>query len=75
MREKNAVILPVPYEYEEQVALMQWAEWNKPWIPELEAIYAIPNGEKRNAITGARLKRSGTKRGVPDLCLPVPRGG
>lgn len=30
---------------------------------------AIPNGEKRSAITGARLKRMGVRAGNPDLLL------
>jgi hypothetical protein len=35
----------------------------------------LPFGEHRNAITGARLKRMGTKRGWPDFILLAPRGG
>lgn len=37
-------------------------------------IYHIPNGERRDAITGARLKRSGVVAGVPDLCVPYSNG-
>ena len=32
----------------------------------------LPFGEHRNAITGARLKRMGTKRGWPDFILLAP---
>ena len=32
----------------------------------------LPFGEHRNAITGARLKRMGTKRGWPDFILLPP---
>lgn len=34
----------------------------------------LPFGENRNPVTGARLKRMGTKRGWPDfiLCSPYP---
>jgi hypothetical protein len=32
----------------------------------------LPFGEKRNVITGARLKRMGTKRGWPDFILLSP---
>lgn len=28
-----------------------------------------PNGEARNAVTGAKLKRMGVKRGVPDVLI------
>lgn len=37
-------------------------------------IYHIPNGERRDAVTGARLKRSGVVAGVPDLCVPYSNG-
>lgn len=33
-------------------------------------IFHIPNGEHRDAVTGARLKRAGVLAGVPDLCIP-----
>jgi hypothetical protein len=32
----------------------------------------LPFGEKRSAVTGARLKRMGTKRGWPDFILLSP---
>lgn len=44
-------------------------------MPELALLFHIPNGGKRDARTAAILKRSGVKKGVPDLCLPVPRNG
>jgi hypothetical protein len=31
--------------------------------------FAVPNGGWRNKITAARLKRTGTKAGVPDLLI------
>lgn len=36
--------------------------------------FAVPNGEKRDAITAARLKATGVKSGVADTFLPEPRG-
>ena len=38
-------------------------------------MHAIPNGGKRDIRTAAMLKAEGVKPGVPDICLPVPRGG
>jgi len=38
-------------------------------------LYHIPNEGKRSRVTGARLVAEGLKRGVPDICLPVARGG
>lgn len=57
----------------EQMALIDWCNINTCIYPELKLIYHIPNGGKRGKSEGARLKRVGVKKGVPDLCLPVPR--
>ena len=38
-------------------------------------MYHVPNGGSRNKIEAARLRAQGVKSGVPDLCLPVARGG
>ncbi len=38
-------------------------------------LHAIPSGGHRHKATAARLKAEGVRRGVPDLCLPVPRSG
>lgn len=65
----------VPTEHQEQVALFEWAAWMEKQIPELHLMHAIPNGGKRDIRTAARLKDEGVKPGVPDICLPVPRGG
>lgn len=62
-------------EHEEQVALMRLVEMHLGRWPELGMLYAIPNGSERNVIVGRKLKAEGVKKGVPDLCLPVPRGG
>lgn len=40
-----------------------------------EWLYAVPNGGKRNAREGARLKAQGVKAGVNDLVLPIAAGG
>lgn len=37
-------------------------------------LFSIPNGGRRDVVTGARMKAEGARRGVPDLCLAVPRG-
>ena len=58
----------------EQETLMQWTVYAMGMYPELKLLYHVPNGGKRNAAEAAHLKRQGVKAGVPDLCLPVPRG-
>ena len=59
----------------EQMSVMDWANVNLRQYPELELLHHIPNGGKRNVKEAARFKAMGVKSGVPDLCLPVPRGG
>lgn len=61
-------------EHQEQVSLFRWAEFAQGRYPELALLFAIPNGGHRHKAVAARLKAEGVKRGVPDLCLPVPRG-
>lgn len=59
----------------EQIALFRWAEFACNKYPELKLMYHVPNEGKRSAIAGSRLKRAGLKPGVPDIVLPVARGG
>lgn len=63
-----------PTESQEQAAIFAWAARAKGRYPELALLHAIPNGGDRHPAVGARMKREGVKRGVPDICLPVPRG-
>lgn len=62
-------------EHQEQVALFDWARLTEGRFPELALLFAVPNGGARNVVTGQRLKQEGVKRGVPDVWLPVARGG
>lgn len=66
---------PIPTEAEEQTALFNWAYVMQAQYPELALLFHVPNGGSRNRIEAARLKGQGVKPGVPDICLPVPRGG
>lgn len=58
-----------PTEEQDQIRLATWLS--------MQGIkfFAIPNGGKRSYTEAVRLKRSGTSAGVPDLCIPTPRGG
>lgn len=62
-------------EHKIQCAFIEWSKWNCGKYPELELLYAIPNGGKRSIITAVRLKAEGAKAGIPDICLPVGRKG
>ncbi len=59
----------------EQINLFRWAAFAENKYPELKLMYHVPNEGKRSAITGSRLKQAGLKPGVPDIVLPVARGG
>ena len=65
-----------PSEHQEQSAVVSWwALAHRTYgLPEF-SLFAVPNGGARDAITGARLKREGVRRGVFDLVLAAGRGG
>ena len=58
-----------------QIQLFHWAFLMRQSLPELQLMFHIPNGGARTKIEGARLKKEGVKSGVPDIFLPVARGG
>jgi hypothetical protein len=61
-------------EHAEQCALFRWAWHNVNTYPDLAFMFAIPNGGHRHKTVAAKLKAEGVRAGVPDICLPVPRG-
>lgn len=60
-------------EDQEQAALFAWADANMIRMPELSCLYAVPNGGSRHIAEAVKLRRTGVKSGVPDVCLPVGR--
>ena len=64
-----------PSEEAEQTALLRWAEYNRAAHPQLKLLLHIPNGGLRGKAEAGRFKAMGVKPGVPDLFLPVARGG
>lgn len=64
-----------PEEEVEQTCLFRWAAYSLGAHPELRLLHAIPNGGKRSKSEAARMKAAGVKAGVPDMFLPVARGG
>jgi hypothetical protein len=73
-RARPPAAYPAYTEHSEQVALIEWAATQTGRWPELNLLYAIPNGGARLNHMGG-LKAEGLKAGVPDLCLPVARHG
>ena len=61
-------------ESDEQKALFEWAALAQGKYPDLVLMYHIPTGGSRHPAEAANLKAQGVKAGVPDICLPVPRG-
>lgn len=62
-------------ESQEQASLVSWWKLAGPKLAPNVVLAAIPNGGARDAVTGARLKREGVVRGMPDLLLACPRCG
>lgn len=71
----KARVAELPSEHVEQVRLFRWALYARGTHPELRLLYAIPNGGARHIAVAAKLKAEGVRPGVPDICLPVARGG
>jgi len=68
-----------PKESLAQAALFDWAGWASARYPDLVLLFAVPNGvplhgPQRYAVINW-LKAQGLRPGVPDICLPVARGG
>ncbi|MNJ28504.1 VRR-NUC domain protein [compost metagenome] len=57
----------------EQAALMTEIALRYPAAAKL--IYHVPNGGHRHKLVAIKLKEQGVKAGVPDLVLPMARGG
>jgi len=60
-------------EHLEQSYLIQRLSALEGRYPELELLYAVPNGGWRSKAQGGKLKAEGVKPSVPDLVLPAPR--
>jgi hypothetical protein len=58
-------------EHQIQSAFIEWVRLAEKQDERLELLFAVPNGGKRNPITGYLLKKEGVKKGVPDIVLPV----
>lgn len=58
----------------EQIQVINWAHWHASKYEELTLLHHIPNGGSRNKAEAVKLKQMGVRPGVPDLCLPVPKG-
>lgn len=58
-------------ELSEQIAVVRWFYHQHP----SDVLIVSANGGSRNVLEAANLKRSGVRKGVPDIFLPVARHG
>ncbi|WP_323115404.1 VRR-NUC domain-containing protein [Pseudomonas guariconensis] len=70
---KKSTAKRVDREGPEQAALMKEIQLRYPDVFEL--MYHVPNGGHRLKEVAAKLKAQGVKAGIPDLVLPMARGG
>jgi hypothetical protein len=70
---RTARAKPVDREGLEQSALMAELRARMPEVADL--IFHVPNGGHRVKAVAAKLKAQGVKAGIPDLVLPMARGG
>ena len=75
VREQGKQMSKTPTEHQEQVALFDLVALHLKKYPELQDLYAVPNGSYRHIKTAMKAKREGQKAGVPDLVLPISRMG
>jgi len=54
-------------------AVVEWADRQAQTRPALRLLFHVPNGGSRHVAEAVKLKGMGTRQGVPDLLLPVPR--
>lgn len=64
----------IPYEFWEQCKLFEWAEEEKGRYPELRLLNGSLNGVKLTEGQSMKCKRTGMRKGWPDVNLPVARG-
>lgn len=61
-------------EEREQARLIKWTHIPavRAIAPDLAFLFHVPNGGRRDGLTGSQMTALGVKRGVPDLWLPIP---
>jgi hypothetical protein len=83
---KRVLVALDPKEHDHQTKVFRWAEQmvQLNQFPELAFMFAVPNGAKLPYVQSRRgqwspqamkLRREGMRSGVPDIVLPVARGG
>ena len=55
-----------------QKLVVDWCHWHEGDFPLLSLLYSVPNGAPMGKRAAVRFVGTGMRKGVPDLCLPVP---
>lgn len=64
---------PRDIEHALQVQCVKW--WDCQYAARSKSLFAIPNGGRRDKVTGAKLKAEGVRAGVADLFLCIAASG
>lgn len=70
--ENNGILKAGLSEETDQILFVNWV--HRTWPDAWPWLHHSPNGKKRNARDGAKLKLMGVRAGFPDLFLPWPVG-
>ena len=64
-------------ENQHQMTVIKWGQQAsvRGKYPELKLLFHVPNERICSPQQGRMMKLLGVRSGVPDLCLPIPRGG
>lgn len=62
-------------EYDAQKAIFEWADIMSKKCPVLKYLNGSLNGVRLPIGAAMKARRSGMKKGMPDISLPVPRNG
>lgn len=60
-----------PTEHAEQVRIFKWATLSKGRYPQLELLFAVPNGSYKSFTARMKFQAEGLRSGVPDIVLPA----
>ena len=65
----------IPTEYDEQVLIFKWAAFFEKKYPMLKYLYSSLSGVWLPDKLAWKIKKSGHKKGIPDIFLPYPSKG
>lgn len=58
-----------------QAVMIWWAYWANAMKIDHRLLFSVPNGGHRQIGVAKKMKAEGTRKGIPDYCLAIPRHG